>query len=649
MLKTAPIVTPIIGEDRLSKDLKKAQSNAKKFAQNVAKFGQGMTKYVSAPIAAAGVAALKFSMDFNKSLAEVATLIPGEKEKLLGLKSGIQELSIATGKSTEDLTSGAYEVISALGPEVDTMNVLETSAKAAAAGMSTTKEAFDLLSAVAKGYNDVSEKSIKDTADLAFMTVKLGKTSFPELAAAVGNVVPQAAALNVSQKELFGTFATLTGVTGGAAEVSTQMKGVLQDLIKPSTDMAKSVKKLGFESSVAMIKTLGFQGALKVIGESSVAYKKLDKAAKGFGYSSAKAMIKALGAKDAIEKLKEKVGWSEQGMGKLIGRSEAMTGVFALLGTQAKDLANKTNDMNKATGAMGIAYNEVMNGINKTGATWEQTKRRLIVLAQRVGDKLIPVLTRLFDKIEPWLVKLEKMDEATLEWGLNIAKWAVMVGPAVLALGRLNTGFLSLIDLGGRRGNFSGLTKDLSGIGGAASGAASKVGKLRGLIGKLAKGAGTIGIGLEVAGMASAVTAHVVGKAEKKAMSKQEYVEKLTKKAEKAAIEGAPITKQQKLLATMREEFRKLPTTYESAGGTLWDAITTITGSESESRMDRYEDQWNKMRYVIDQLDINIKKQMAEKAPKEQKVKIDFKADVPGKATVTTEKPAQTGAIMGGL
>lgn len=648
MLKTAPIVTPIIGEDRLSKDLQKAQKSAKKFAASVAKFGSGMTKYISAPIAGAGLAALKFSMDFNKSMANVATLIPGEKDRLLGLKSGIQDLSVVTGKSTEDLASGAYEVISALGTEADTLSILETSAKSATAGMSTTKEAFDLLSAVAKGYGLESEQAIKNTADLAFMTVKLGKTSFPELAASIGEVVPTTAALNIQQNELFGTFATLTGVTGNASKVATQFKAILDAMVRPTKDMEKATKKMGFESSVAMAKTLGWRGSLKAIGVASVGFKKADKAAREFGHGSVKAMIKTMGAKEALTKLSEKLGINEKGLGKLLGRSEAMTAAFALLGKQAKDLENKTGDMDHATLSMMTAYKEATEGINKAGHTWDQTKRRMIVFAQRVGDKLIPVLNRLFDKIEPWLVKLEKMDEATLEWGLNIAKWAVMVGPAVLALGRLNTGFLSLIEFGGRRGNFSGLTSGLKGIGGAASGAAGKVGKLRNLIGKLAKGVGTIGIGLEVAGIASAATAHVVGKAEEKAIGKQEYVERLTTKAEKAAVEGAPITTQQRLLATMREELKKLPVTYESFGGTMWDMFTAF-GSDAESRMDRYENQWHKMQYVIDQLDINIKKQMSameSKKPQEQKLKIDFKADVPGKATVTE---VQTGKVMGGI
>ena len=81
--------------------------------------------------------------------------------------------------------------------------------------------------------------------DLAFETVRLGQTTFPELAASMGRVVPLAASLKLSQEELFAAMATGTGVTGGAAEVSTQLRAVLQSLLDPSKELEKEFKKMG--------------------------------------------------------------------------------------------------------------------------------------------------------------------------------------------------------------------------------------------------------------------------------------------------------------------------------------------------------------------------------------------------------------------
>ena len=65
-----------------------------------------------------------------------------------------------------------------------------------------------------KGYNSISETTAKKISDLAFQTQKLGVTTFPEMAESMQPLFPLGNSLNVSYEELFGSMATLTGVTG---------------------------------------------------------------------------------------------------------------------------------------------------------------------------------------------------------------------------------------------------------------------------------------------------------------------------------------------------------------------------------------------------------------------------------------------------
>ena len=118
--------------------------------------------------------------------------------------------------------------MSAFGDTADSTKQLEVATKAAKAGNAETADSVKMLSAVTKGYGDTSAAAVQKAADLAFQTVKLGQTSFPELAASMGAVVPLASTLKVSQEQLFGAMATLTGVTGSTSEVTTQLKATLQ-------------------------------------------------------------------------------------------------------------------------------------------------------------------------------------------------------------------------------------------------------------------------------------------------------------------------------------------------------------------------------------------------------------------------------------
>lgn len=202
-------------------DADKNLAKLNKSAKAVGKVAIAATGAAAAAVATAGVAAVKSGIDYQKQLANVSTLLTGTEAEISArtaeIGKGILKVSNDTGVETANLTDGMYQVISAFGDGADAMSILETSAKAAAAGNATTTDSVNLLSAVMKGYNDVSAESAQKVADLSFATVRLGQTSFSELASSIGKVVPLSSALGIQQEELYGVFATLTGVTGSTA------------------------------------------------------------------------------------------------------------------------------------------------------------------------------------------------------------------------------------------------------------------------------------------------------------------------------------------------------------------------------------------------------------------------------------------------
>ena len=167
---------------------------------------------LTAALGGIAVAAGRASMALNRGMANVATLIPGNTERVAALKTAVQDLAQAHGKSSQELAGGLYQTISAFGDSAGrTMRVLEINSRAATAGVATVAEAVDLTSAVTKAYGDTSAEAVQKVSDLALLTVRLGKTDFPSLAAAIGRTAPLAAALGVRQEELAATFSTLAG------------------------------------------------------------------------------------------------------------------------------------------------------------------------------------------------------------------------------------------------------------------------------------------------------------------------------------------------------------------------------------------------------------------------------------------------------
>ena len=399
-------------------DLGKAEKSFSKFGKGMNKIGREMTASFTLPIAAAGIGAIKMANDFNKAMAFISTNIPGATERVQQLKGEIQNMAMETGKSTGDLARGMYEIISSFGDTADTMELMRINSKAATAGMSTLLEAVALTSSVTRGYGDTSAAAVQKAADLAFQTVKLGQTTFPELAASMGRTVPMAAAVGVSQEELFAGFASLTGVTGDAAEVSTQLSGILRAMIKPTDSMKAAVAALGMETAKEVIETYGFVGGMQ----------------------------KLMGTTDG----------TQEAIGELFGRANALTAAFALGGPVSDDYVAKLQAMGAAAGITDEAHKQMTEGINKTGHTWDQIKQKLAVTMQLLGDGLIPIVADLFEALQP-LINILMM---TVQWFGNldpkvklfivaILGITAAIGPALMMLGQMAIGLSALLAIVG--------------------------------------------------------------------------------------------------------------------------------------------------------------------------------------------------------
>ena len=339
-----------------------AEKSISSLSSKLSETGKALSVGVTAPLLGAAGAAIKFSNDFNEGMANVASLGVAS-DRVIELKDNLQQMAVETGQTTDDLSGGLYQVVSAFGDTADTASILEINAKAAAAGLATTTEAINLTSAVTKGYGDTSAEAVQKAADLAQQTVILGQTTFPELAGSVGKVVPLMASLGGSQEELFATMATATGVTGNAAEVATQLRGVLQSLMAPTADMTTLMNGMGYETGAAMLQGEGLDGVLKAITEAAAA--------------------------------------SGQPLQKYIGSIEGQTLALALAGPQADTYKEKLAAMGNAAGASSSAFDAQTQGINANGFAMKQLGIQAAVIMQKLGDGLAPALGLVLAQLQP--------------------------------------------------------------------------------------------------------------------------------------------------------------------------------------------------------------------------------------------------------
>lgn len=344
-----------------------------KTAKTAGKIVAGAMVATATAVATLGTAAVKSAAEYEAQLANVSTLLTGTEAEVAArtaeIGDQVLEISNRTGVATADLTDGMYQVVSAFGDSADAAAILETAAKSAAAGNATTTDSINLLSAVTKGYGDTSAEAVQQAADLAFATVRLGQTSFPELAAGMGKVIPLASTLGLEQEQLWGAMATLTGVTGSTAEVVTQMKATMQAFLSPSKNMQAALKNMGYESGQALLESKGLQGSL--------------------------------------DALKDAVGGNELAFAGLFSSVEAQTAVLAMAGNQAENLTSKTAEMYEATGAANTAFERQTNTlaydikmIKNLGANFlTQLGTNILPYVREFAEAALPVVSEALEKI----------------------------------------------------------------------------------------------------------------------------------------------------------------------------------------------------------------------------------------------------------
>ena len=266
------------------------------------------------------------SEGFNKAMKEANTMAGKDSAGFKQLKDEVADLAKEIPIARDLLANGLYQTISNSVPEDNWIEFLNTSARSAVGGLADINKVVGVTSTLIKNYG-LEWSAAADIQDKIQLTAKNGVTSFEQLAQALPRVTGNAATLGVSIDELMGTFATLTGVSGNTAEVSTQLGAIFTALVKPSSEAAEMAAKMGIQFDAAAIQAAGgFQNFLTQLDGSVKAYAQANGVLEQEVYS------------------------------KLFGSAEAIRALIPLQGELAdKFTANVANMVNSA-GTMDAAY-----------------------------------------------------------------------------------------------------------------------------------------------------------------------------------------------------------------------------------------------------------------------------------------------------
>lgn len=328
-------------------------------------------------------------MGFQTAMAEVSTLVDTSKVSMEEFRKSILALAPAVGKAPQELASGLYQVVSAGIATADAMGVLTISAKAAIAGLTDTFTAVDIITTGLNAYGFAASEATR-VSDILFTTVRLGKTTFNELAGSLGQVLPFTAQLKISLEEVGAAMATLTAA-GLSTEIATT---ALRALAVSFINQAPKWKEAGID-------------IIKVLGEEGIT--------------------------GAMRKLEEITGGSIQAMYEFIPETRALAAGLNLAGAQAEKFADNMEEMKNATGATEVAYAKMSDTLeHSVNVMWANLR----VILNELANSTLPafnagvntltfILKGMSDILKDLSIYLQAIAAAWL--ALGIVKWGAIV------------------------------------------------------------------------------------------------------------------------------------------------------------------------------------------------------------------------------
>lgn len=404
---SSPLNKAVSNMQARSRQIQKTGRSIQSTGRSLSSVGSALTRNVTVPIVGIMTASGKMTDTFQRNMGNVNTLLDNH-DHLEGYKNTAVKVSNDTGLGLDTVSKGIYQVISSIGDGgKETEKIFNVMAKGAKGGGAEVSQSVSLISAAMKGYDSISEKTAKKVSDLSFQTQKLGVTTYKELAESMQPLFPLGNSLNVSYEELFGSMATLTGVTGNTAEVTTQMKGVFTGLLKPTESMQKLMQKYGYQNGQAMIKSKGMSGVLSI--------------------------------------LKKETGGQSDKMAKLFGNSRALTAALALTGSQYDTFNEKTKKLNKSSGSTEKALKDMQTPMSKIRKTVNILKNSMTVFGESVLSVVVPPITKFGDKVKGLAERFSKLSPSTKEFIVKTALIAAAVGPAIKIIAMMTTGIGGLV------------------------------------------------------------------------------------------------------------------------------------------------------------------------------------------------------------
>lgn len=396
-----------IGADmsKFDREFKKVNKEVANIGTKCSSLGSTLTKNLTVPIAGVATAAGTMAVQTEQSMSKVNSILQlGDaefKKYEATIKTGAKDI----GMSYASYADAAYDAISAGVEQGEVTNFLTQANKLAKGGLTDLGSATNLLTTIQNAYG-LSQKDMLNVSNVLIQTQNKGKVTVDELSSAMGKAISTAGPLGVSVDQLGAGYAIMTSKGIAAAETTTYMSSMFNELGKTGTTSDKILRKISGKS-----------------------FAELMKSGKSVG--------------DVLAMLDDHAKKNKLSLSDLFGSAEAGRAAMILSAESGKTFNNMMKEMTGDSEACNKAF-ETMN--NTASEKLKQSMASLGNAMSDLGASLVPIIANIADaasKFAKWASTIITANPGIAEMALKVGLVLAAIGPLLSMIGGAINTFLT--------------------------------------------------------------------------------------------------------------------------------------------------------------------------------------------------------------
>ena len=356
----------IIRYNTSNRELRRAEQQVNDFTKNTQKrfqsWGQNISKITRAAtvvIGALGAGAFKVGAAEERSLLNLQTQLGDTAEKVNELKDVARGISKETNRPLRELGDALFAIRSGGQKGAAGLDILNQSAKAAAAGLGETRPIGLLAASAINSYGEAA-LSGSDAVDKILAIVGSGNLDASTLAEPMTQLLSPGAAVGVTFDELGASVAGYTRITGNASRAITGVYQALNALLKPTKEAETSIN--------------GVYGSIQNMHKA----------------------IREDGFFNVLQRLHGAVDGDVVAMGRMFSSTEALGFVLDATSLNAAAYAESLENINNSVGKVNKGFDIYAN--SSVAQADEATNNLKLALSSLYNNVLAPLL-QLFGKL----------------------------------------------------------------------------------------------------------------------------------------------------------------------------------------------------------------------------------------------------------